>query len=123
VSPVLKTKITVQLGSDFPHTLEKGDFSMNVTSVADSSYIRYLNVIEVNDSAKSFTAMFGGAYSGEFNIHIRHSQYGLIDTSGMTLDVSGSVTSFSPTTGSIYGGTLLTITGSNFGNEITDNPV
>lgn len=41
----------------------------------------------------------------------------------MILDVSASVTSFSPTTGSKYGGTLLTIEGENFGNEITDNPV
>ena len=72
--------ITVQLGSDFPHTLEKRDFSMNATSVTDSGYIRFLNVIEVDDSAKSFKAMFGGAYSGEFNIYIRHSEYGLINT-------------------------------------------
>ena len=33
------------------------------------------------------------------------------------------VTSVSPLTGSIYGGTLLTITGSNFGDAYTDNPV
>jgi len=39
------------------------------------------------------------------------------------LDVSASVTSYTPMSGSIYGGTLLTITGTNFGNEITDNPV
>ena len=53
---------------------------MNATSVTDSGYIRFLNVIEVDDSAKSFKAMFGGAYSGEFNIYIRHSEYGLINT-------------------------------------------
>ena len=96
---------------------------MNATSVDDPSYIRFLNVIEVDDSAKTFTAMFGGAYSGQFNVHIRHSSYGRIDTSGISLDVSASITSFSPMTGSIYGGTLLTITGSNFGHDITDNPV
>jgi len=63
-SPVLKSKITVQMETDFPYTLVKEDLSMNATSVTDSSYIRYLNVIEVNDTAKTFTAMFGGAYSG-----------------------------------------------------------
>jgi len=31
--------------------------------------------------------------------------------------------SISPKQGSIYGGTLLTIKGSNFGNVYTDNPV
>lgn len=39
------------------------------------------------------------------------------------LDVHGSVTSITPLTGSIYGGTLVTIQGENFGSEITDNPV
>lgn len=80
-------------------------------------------MVGVDDGAKTLTCLFGGAYSGEFQIHIRHSVYGLVDTEGMILDVRGAVTSFSPTTGSKYGGTLLTIEGENFGNEITDNPV
>jgi len=122
-SPVLKTKITVTLESDFPYTLAKGDLSMNVSSVNDTSYIRYLNVISVNDTAKTFTAMFGGAYSGKFNVHIRHSVFGIIDTAGLVLDVSGTITSYTPMLGSKYGGTLLTITGTNFGNVYTDNPV
>ena len=67
--------------------------------------------------------MFGGAYSGEFQVHIRHRQYGLVDTEGMILTVGAWVTSYSPSTGSIYGGTLITIAGENFGNAITDNPV
>ena len=69
------------------------------------------------------TCMFGGAYSGEFQIFIKHSHYGRLGTDGRVLDVSASVDSFSPQIGSIYGGTLLTIRGNNFGNEITDNPV
>jgi len=85
--------------------------------------VRYLNVIEADDSAKTLTALFGGAESGSFQMSIRHKDYGLVKTEGLILDVSSSVTSFTPTTGSIYGGTLLTITGTNFGNEITDNPV
>jgi hypothetical protein len=40
---------------------------------------------------------------------IRHKEYGLIDTEGMILDVSAKVTQVTPTVGSIYGGTLLTI--------------
>jgi hypothetical protein len=54
---------------------------------------------------------------------IRHKNYGLIDTEGMILDVSSRVSSVSPKQGSIYGGTLLTITGTNFGDKKTDNPV
>jgi hypothetical protein len=41
----------------------------------------------------------------------------------MTLNVGSTVTAVSPMTGSIYGGTVLTITGTNFGSQKTDNPV
>ena len=64
VSPVLKTKIVVSLETNFPYTLVKEDLSINATSTDDNTYIRYLNVISVDDAAKTFTAMFGGAYSG-----------------------------------------------------------
>jgi hypothetical protein len=66
VSPVLKSNVSVQLQSDFPYTLVKGDFSINATSTTNSSYIRYLNVIEVDDSTKTLVAKFGGAESGTF---------------------------------------------------------
>ena len=101
VSPVLKTKITIQMEADFPFVLEKGDLSINATSTTDSSYIRYLNVVGVDDDAKTFDAMFGGAYSGTFQISVRHKDFGLVGTEGLILDVSASVTSFSPMTGSI----------------------
>ena len=122
-SPVLKTKITVQLETDFPFTLYKEDLSMNGTSLEDPTYIRYMNVIAVDDALKQFTVMFGGAYSGTYQIHIRHREYGLVGTENLLLDVSASITEYYPMTGSIYGGTLLTISGNNFGNVYTDNPV
>jgi hypothetical protein len=67
--------------------------------------------------------MFGGAESGKFQMSIRHIKYGLVDTKNMILDVSAEVYSFSPKIGSIFGGTLLTIKGRNFGKQKTDNPV
>jgi hypothetical protein len=82
-----------------------------------------LNVIAANDSAKTITVMFGGAYSGKYDVWVRHAHEGLLNTNSVVLDVSGSVDSISPLSGSIYGGTLLTIKGSNFGNAFTDNPV
>jgi len=109
--------------ADFPHVLTKEDLSCNATSTTDSTYIRYMNVIAVDDAAKTFTVMFGGAYSGKYQISIRHKAYGLVGTENLILDVGAYVTEFSPMTGSIYGGTLLTITGNNFGNVYTDNPV
>lgn len=56
-------------------------------------------------------------------MNIRHKEFGLVETVGITLTVGSNVTSISPQSGSIYGGTLITITGTNFGKEFTDNPV
>jgi hypothetical protein len=120
----LKTPIEIQLNPDFPYELrDAADFSVNATSVNDETYIRYLNVLSVDEGTKTIRAMFGGAFSGMFQINIRHKYYGLLDTQGMLLDVSSKVSSVSPNLGSIHGGTLVTITGTNFGTEKTDNPV
>jgi hypothetical protein len=111
VSPVLKSNVTIQLPSDFPYTLAKEDFSVNATNITFPDYIRYMNVIDVDDDAKTITTKFGGAESGSYKIWIRHSATGLIEADGLTLDVNAYMTSYSPMTGSIYGGTLLTING------------
>jgi hypothetical protein len=122
-NPVLKTDIVIQLDTDFPYTLNKDDFSVNATDVYDSTYVRYLKVNEVDDAAKTITARFGGAESSTFVLRIRHAQYGLIKSEDLILDVNAYVTSISPSTGSIYGGTLLTIAGGVFGDSKYDNPV
>jgi len=49
VSPVLKTPVTIRLGSDFPYALVASDFSVNATNTKTPTYIRYLNVLDVND--------------------------------------------------------------------------
>jgi hypothetical protein len=122
-SPVLKTPLVIQLDLEFPLAMKAEDFSVNATSTDDPSYVRYLNVLSVDDEAKTIRAMFGGAYSGMFQMSIRHKAYGLLDTQGMILDVSSKVSKVTPTVGSIHGGTLVTIEGTNFGTQKTDNPV
>jgi hypothetical protein len=54
---------------------------------------------------------------------VRHTVFGLVETGNLVLTVGSNVTSYTPMTGSIYGGTELTITGTNFGTVFTDNPV
>jgi len=115
VSPVLKTMVNITLASAFPYTLSKQDFTVNATNTTNTAYVRYLNVIEVNDATKTLTCMFGGAWTGQYSMSIRHAVFGLIDTSALELTVGSNVTTVSPTSGSIYGGTLVTITGTNFG--------
>lgn len=103
--------------------MNKKDFSAIIVNSSDSSIFKQLNVIAVNDTLKTVTFMYGGAWSGKYNLSVRHSQYGLINTRGLYLTVGSNITSITPSIGSIYGGSLLTITGTNFGDEITDNPV
>ena len=122
-SPVLKTKVNITLDATFPYTLSRSDFSVNATNISNPSYYRLMNVIAVDDANKILTVMFGGAWTGDYHIKIRHRQFGLLDTRGLTLIVGSNVTSISPSSGSILGGTLVTITGTNFGNVTTDNPV
>jgi len=62
VNPVLKTKIGFTIDSNFPHALKREDFSINATSQTNSSYIRMMNVIAADDSKKTLTTMFGGAW-------------------------------------------------------------
>lgn len=40
--------------------------------------------------------MFGGAYSGSYEVKIRHAKFGLLGTQGINLDVSSSVTNVTP---------------------------
>ena len=94
-----------------------------MTNVTFPDYKRYLNVLAVNNTANTITCMFGGAWSGLYRVHIRHKTYGMVDTADHLFNVSSTMTSLSPLTGSMYGGTLLTIQGTNFGSVFTDNPV
>ena len=122
-NPTLKTKINITIERDFPYTLDKADFSVNATNISNPSYFRQMNVISVDDASKTLTCMFGGAWSGKYQISIRHRQFGLLYTNDVILTVGSNVTSVTPNIGSVYGGTLLTIQGTNFGKEFTDNPV
>ena len=46
-----------------------------------------MNVIGVDDANKIITVMFGGAWSGDYFISIRHSAYGLVNTKGLNFVV------------------------------------
>lgn len=66
---------------------------------------------------------YPGAWSDTYSLKVVSATYGTLDTTGITFIAIGTITSFTPTSGSIYGGTLLTITGYTFSNTITDNAV
>jgi len=79
--------------------------------------------VKAHESNRTLETVFGGAYSGTYSVQIRHKTFGLIDTSLLTFDVGSEVTAFSPAVGSIYGGQLITITGTNWDTDPRNNPV
>jgi hypothetical protein len=96
------------LENDFPYALVRDDFTVNITS-KDNGEIKYLRVVSVDDAAKTVTAKYGGAWSGRYSVHMRHATFGLIDVSSHELVVESETSAISPLTGSVFGGTLLTI--------------
>lgn len=122
-SPVLATELLVYLDSAYPETLDVNDFNATLYSNDDEEYERVLYVMSVDDSAKSIKIKFPGAESGSYYLQLSSAQHGRLDSDVLQLSVHGTVSSFSPTEGSKYGGTLVTIIGENFGTVTTDNPV
>lgn len=117
VSPVLKQSLTFTLNSDYTDTLVAGDLTVKVLN-ASKNYSRDLYVMSVSNTApKTFTVKFNGApvSSYTFSVYANSaSQYGTLDTSAIALTTSSSITGISPNQGSVFGGSVLTITGTNF---------
>jgi len=124
-SPVLKTQLRITLDGAFPTgNFATDDFTVKLVSKSDSTYFKNLKVVAVDSSSKHFDIMFGGAKSGSYQFVIEHSTLGKIDSTDIgDFKVESTVTGFTPSSGSVYGGTLITITGTNFGTVATDNPV
>jgi len=121
---VLKGILTLSV-TNYPYTLVQSDLEVSIVSQSNSSLVRYINVIEVgNDSGNKYIKVkFGGSESGLYDVFVRAKSYGRFDSSGVTLRTIGVVTSFSPNQGSLFGGTLITVTGYNFSTDIQDNPI
>ena len=124
-SPVLKGNLTLNVQA-FPGTLTKSDLSVKLVSKTDPTNVRNLNIIEISNTAgnKFIKVKYGGAYSGLYDVVVTSIAKGNFDTSSLRFEAVGKVTAFSPSSGSINGGTLITINGYNFSDyNFTDNPV
>jgi hypothetical protein len=118
VSPVLKTLITLKV-TDYTGTLQKDDIVVTAVSQKDKSIIRYINVVEVgaDGSDQYIKAKFGGSESGIYDIFVTLRSYGKLNTEGITLELVGKITDFNPKSGSVHGGTLITINGYQFSDD------
>lgn len=124
MNPVIAAVLTVTLESTYPETLTSTDeFSATLVSADDPEFSRELYVMSVNDADKSLTIKFPGADSGNYNIFLVGNVVGRIDKESLALTVGSQVTGITPLSGSVLGGTLVTIDGINFSDDPYDNPV
>jgi len=111
------------VAAEYKDDLDPDDFEVECVSKTNSSYVRLMNVYKVDNKERLLVTMFGGAFMGKYNIVVRHKTLGLLKNTAGDFDVSSSITGISRSEGSTNGGTLLTITGTNFGKVYTDNPI
>ena len=123
LSPVLKGELVFTL-SDYTETMVSTDFSVYMVQESDASYSRQLNVISIDDSAKTLTVQFPGAASGTYSFTIQGLGGSLsCPADQVSIQTIIELTDYSPRSGSTLGGTKLTLTGAHFGTVDTDNPV
>ena len=119
VSPVLKNLLSINV-TGFPNTMTKDDLEVSVVSTNLAVPItRKINVVEVGTTSTGhyIKAKFGGSESAIYQLIVRSRAYGNFDTTGITLTTIGKVTDYNPKSGSIHGGTLITIDGYHFSDD------
>lgn len=69
VNPVIKSHIVFTI-ADYPHTLVAEEFKVILLSLDDALTMRELNIVGVDDAAKTVTAYFPGASSGLYTYKV-----------------------------------------------------
>lgn len=123
-SPILLETLVIQFNNAYPSaSMDADTFTVNLIprdadlTRPNGEDKRGLNVVEVSSADKTITVKYGGAYSGIYDLEVHSLANGNIDTSTVSFEAIAQYSSFSPTSGSIYGGTLLTITGNHFSKD------
>jgi hypothetical protein len=81
-SPVLKTNLTMTI-ANFPATLTKSDLSANLVLQTDTTKVRPLNIIDIDNVNKKLVVRYGGAPSGIYNIVLTSKAYGNFDATSL----------------------------------------
>jgi hypothetical protein len=132
ISPISFQTIEIQLAATYPAAgMTKEDFTVIITPESlelshlnrNNDGVRELNVVGVDPVAKTITVKYGGAYSGTYDVIIKSTANGNLDTSAIQLKAVFELLDFQPRTGSIYGGTKLTLTGGPFTSDLKETIV
>jgi hypothetical protein len=134
-SPILHETLLIQLSGTYDNTdMATDKFTVSLypqdpentygnVHIEVTDHERFLNVIAQSEADRTITVKYIGAYSGVYDLRVHSERNGNVLTSSVTFTAKIEVTGFEPRQGSLYGGTLLTISGGHFGTEATDNPV
>ena len=120
---MLKSELTIKLDSTYPTVLKVEDIKVTLLHDTDLTFTKDLYIMSVNDAAKTIKVKFGGAKSGAYHLSVSTTQFGKVTMNNLALTVGSTVTNITPLIGSMNGGTLVTITGTNFSIDPLDNPV
>ena len=66
VSPVLKTNLTLTVGSAYQGTLDTSDLEVYLVDVSNITNVEYVNVIIADNTTRQIIVRYGGAYSGTY---------------------------------------------------------
>jgi hypothetical protein len=102
---------------------QASDFTAMLVKSTNATETRPLYVKAVDASAKTVQIKFPGADGGKYHIALIGNGVGRIDKTPLLLTCESKVTAIAPLTGSYLGGTVVTITGTNFSTNKLDNPV
>jgi hypothetical protein len=107
LSPVLSQDLTVALKSNYPDITDISLYDAYVLGTTDFTYSRKINIVTFDNTAKTLTVRFNGAPSGDYVVQITGPEGNVGGKMKITTLIE--IDSISPTTGSVLGGTLLTI--------------
>ena len=120
-SPSQKAAIKID-GSNFGNSTSS--ISVSLVNCSNSSIFYQLSIVNVTDT--EISAILGGGKIGCYYLRIEkqgvgYSKESTVNSSLFQYDLS--ITGISPTIGSIWGGTTITITGNNFSPILSQNLV
>lgn len=105
ISPIALRTLVIYLDPDYPADgMTVDDFSVTIVPVEleityltiNNEGVRPFNVVAVDTEAKSVTVKYGGAYSGTYDLLVKSTINGNLDTTAAQLQVVFEITNISP---------------------------
>lgn len=116
-NPVKKQQMTIT-GSNFGNNVNKLQVWL-MTAGGEQKYQLNINAL---DSSSSMKVTLGGGRVGQYKLRVLAIDLGY-SVSDFDFHYEIGINSISPSSGNKYGGQVLTITGYNFGDNLTSNQV